>query len=92
MLDLEFFVRGLSKTDLHMQIEGSIEPQLKLDLAVLNGMKLRWDTAEALRGACRFKNLQSFLDLYFEGCKVLVIARDFNDVTRAYLRRPTRMG
>jgi adenine deaminase len=73
MIGIEAFVRGLPKTDLHMHmhIEGSIEPQLMLDLAARNGLKLRWDTAEALRGAYRFQNLQSFLDLYFEGCKVL---------------------
>ena len=92
MTDLESFVRGLPKTDLHMHIEGSIEPQLMLDLAVRNGMKLRWDTAEALRGAYQFKNLQSFLDLYFEGCKVLVTEGDFRDVTRAYLRRAHEDG
>ena len=61
-----------------------------LDLAARNGMKLRWDTAEALRCAYQFTNLQSFLDLYFEGCKVLVTERDFHDVTRAYLAGPTR--
>ena len=75
-----------------MHIEGSIEPQLMLDLAARNGLKLRWNTAEALRGAYRFQNLQSFLDLYFEGCKVLVTERDFHDVTRAYLRRAHEDG
>jgi len=92
MTGIEAFVRGLPKTDLHMHIEGSIEPQLMLDLAARNGLKLRWDTAEALHGAYRFQNLQSFLDLYFEGCKVLVTERDFHDVTRAYLRRAHRDG
>src|SRR6516165_740210 len=85
MTSLESFVRGLPKTDLHMHIEGSIEPQLMLDLAARNGMKLRWATAEALRSAYRFTSLQSFLDLYFEGCKVLVAERDFHGVTRAEL-------
>ena len=92
MTSLESFVRGLPKTDLHMHIEGSIEPQLMLDLAARNGMKLRWATAEALRSAYRFTSLQSFLDLYFEGCKVLVTERDFHDVTRAYLRRAHEDG
>ncbi|MBB5048509.1 adenosine deaminase [Rhodopseudomonas rhenobacensis] len=92
MTDIESFIRGLPKTDLHMHIEGSIEPQLMLDLAARNGMKLRWDTAEALRGAYQFDNLQSFLDLYFEGCKVLVTEGDFRDVTRAYLRRAHEDG
>jgi len=92
MTSLESFVRGLPKTDLHMHIEGSIEPQLMLDLAARNGMKLRWATAEALRSAYRFTSLQSFLDLYFEGCKVLVTERDFHDVIRAYLRRAHEDG
>ena len=92
MLDIEAFVRGLPKADLHMHLEGSIEPQLMLDLATRNGLRLRWDTAEALRAAYQFKNLQSFLDLYFEGCKVLVTEQDFYDVTRAYLRRAHEDG
>jgi adenosine deaminase len=92
MIGIEAFVRGLPKTDLHMHIEGSIEPQLMLDLAARNGLKLRWSSAEALRGAYRFQNLQSFLDLYFEGCKVLVTEGDFHDVTRAYLRRAHEDG
>jgi adenine deaminase len=92
MTGIESFICGLPKTDLHMHIEGSIEPQLMLDLAARNGLKLRWDTAEALRGAYQFQNLQSFLDLYFEGCKVLVTERDFHDVTRAYLRRAHEDG
>jgi adenosine deaminase len=92
MTGIQSFVRGLPKTDLHMHIEGSIEPQLMLDLAARNGLKLRWETAEALRHAYQFQNLQSFLDLYFEGCKVLVTERDFHDVTRAYLRRAHEDG
>jgi adenine deaminase len=87
MIGVEEFVRGLPKTDLHMHIEGSIEPQLMMDLAARNGVTLRWETADALRAAYRFQNLQSFLDLYFEGCKVLVAEDDFRDVTDAYLRR-----
>lgn len=92
MTGIEVFVRGLPKTDLHMHIEDSIEPELMLELAARNGVTLRWDTPEALRGAYRFDNLQSFLDLYFEGCKVLVTERDFRDVTRAYLRRAHEDG
>lgn len=92
MADIETFVRGLPKTDLHMHIEGSIEPQLMLDLADRNGVRLRWDTADALRGAYQFQNLTSFLNLYFEGCKVLVTERDFHDVTRAHLRRAHEDG
>ncbi|KQM27493.1 adenosine deaminase [Sphingomonas sp. Leaf11] len=86
-MDIETFVRGLPKTDLHMHLEGSIEPELMMTLAQRNGIPLRWETADALRAAYRFENLQSFLDLYFEGCRVLVTQADFHDVTRAYLNR-----
>jgi adenosine deaminase len=85
--NLDSFIRGLPKAELHMHLEGSIEPGLMLDLAKRNGMVLRWATADELRAAYQFTNLQSFLDLYFEGCRVLVTRQDFHDVTRAYLRR-----
>ena len=77
----------MPKAELHMHLEGSIEAELLLELAVRNGMRPRWETAEALRAAYRFSNLQSFLDLYYEGCRVLVQERDFYDISRAYLRR-----
>jgi adenosine deaminase len=92
MRDLSAFIRGMPKAELHMHLEGSIEPELMLDLAARNGVKLRWDTAEQLRAAYQFSNLQSFLDLYFEGCRVLVHERDFYDVARAYLRRAHEDG
>jgi adenosine deaminase len=92
MIDIETFVRGLPKTDLHMHLEGSIEPELMMELAARNGVPLRWNTADALRRAYDFRNLQSFLDLYFEGCKVLVTERDFRDVARAYLARAREDG
>ena len=92
MTNMESFVRGLPKTDLHVHIEGTIEPQMMLDLAARNGLPLRWHTADALRAAYCFNNLQSFLDLYFEGCKVLVTEHDFRDVTRAYLHRAHEDG
>jgi adenosine deaminase len=84
--DLEF-IAGLPKAELHMHIEGSIEAELMFALAERNGVALRWPTAEALRAAYTFDNLKGFLDLYYDGCRVLVTAQDFYDVTRAYLRR-----
>jgi adenine deaminase len=92
MTDLTAFIRGLPKAELHMHLEGSIEPELMLELAARNGIELRWDTAHELRAAYQFSNLQSFLDLYFEGCRVLVQEQDFYDVTRAYLRRAHEDG
>jgi len=81
------FVAGLPKAELHMHIEGSIEPALFLRLAERNDVPLRWQTEDSLRAAYRFKDLQEFLDLYYDGCRVLVRAEDFHDVTREYLQR-----
>ena len=87
MPDADAFIRCMPKAELHMHLEGSIEAELLLQLAARNGLRPRWETPEALRGAYRFRNLQAFLDLYYEGCRVLMQERDFYDITRAYLRR-----
>lgn len=92
MSGIEEFIRGLPKTDLHMHLEGSIEPALMLRLAERNGIKSRWQDPEAMRAAYQFEDLQSFLDLYFEGCRVLIQERDFYDVTHAYLHRAIEDG
>jgi adenosine deaminase len=81
------FIAGLPKAELHMHIEGSIEAELMFALAARNSVELRWPSVESLRAAYRFDNLQGFLDLYYDGCRVLVTTQDFYDVTRAYLRR-----
>jgi len=83
----EQFVAGLPKAELHMHIEGSIEPDLFLRLARRNDVAIRWDSEDALRAAYHFEDLQDFLDLYYDGCRVLVQACDFHDVTYAYLAR-----
>lgn len=88
----ETFIRGLPKTELHMHLEGSIEPELMLALASRNGVELAWDDPDRLRAAYDFDGLQSFLDLYFAGCRVLVQERDFFDVTQAYLERAVQDG
>lgn len=81
------FIAGLPKAELHMHIEGSIEPSLFMELARRNGVAIAWRSEAELRDAYRFRNLQSFLDLYYEGCRVLLHARDFQEVTRQYLTR-----
>jgi len=83
----EQFVGGLPKAELHMHLEGSIEPDLFLRLARRNGVAIRWQTEDELRAAYQFNDLQDFLNLYYDGCRVLVQAQDFFDVTREYLRR-----
>jgi len=83
----EQFLAGLPKAELHVHIEGSIEPGLFLRLARRNGVTIHWQTEEELRAAYRFTDLQDFLTLYYDGCRVLLQAQDFQDVTRDYLRR-----
>lgn len=87
MTDLTNFIRGIPKAELHVHIEGTLEPRMLFDLAARNGVALRWRSPEALRNAYAFDDLQSFLDLYYEGCGVFARGQDFYDVTRAYLRR-----
>lgn len=81
------FIAGLPKAELHMHIEGSIEPRLFMELARRNDVDIRWRSEAELREAYSFRDLQSFLDLYYDGCRVLVNAVDFQDVTREYLAR-----
>jgi adenosine deaminase len=81
------FIRALPKAELHLHLEGALEPELLFALARRNDVSLRWDTVAELRGAYEFHSLQPFLDLYYEGCRVLCHERDFYDLTRAYLTR-----
>jgi adenosine deaminase len=87
MSTLDTFIRGIPKAELHVHLEGCIEADMMFALAERNGLALRWSSPEGLRAAYRFGSLQAFLDLYYEGCRVLVQERDFYEVTRAYLRR-----
>ncbi|MBK9573758.1 MAG: adenosine deaminase [Rhodoferax sp.] len=80
-------LRAMPKAELHMHIEGSLEPELMFQLAQRNGLSLRYPSVEALRGAYVFDNLQSFLDIYHEGTLVLKTEQDFYDMTHAYLAR-----
>ena len=85
--DLERFIRNLPKAELHLHIEGTLEPELIFAIAQRNRIPLRFATVEELRRAYDFHNLQSFLDIYYEGARVLLSDRDFFDVTWAYLER-----
>src|SRR5580698_10227770 len=75
------------KAELHMHIEGSLEPEQIFAFARRNKVKLAYDSVEALRAAYAFTDLQSFLDIYYAGASVLLEAQDFYDMTRAYLER-----
>ncbi len=79
------FVTGLPKVELHLHIEGTLEPELLFMLAERNGVALPYSDVESLRAAYQFSNLQSFLDLYYQGASVLQSQQDFFDLTWAYL-------
>jgi adenosine deaminase len=81
------FIEGLPKAELHLHIEGTIEPETLFRLAARNGVKLPYDSVDALRAAYDFSNLQDFLDLYYQGMAVLQKQEDFYDVTWAYLEK-----
>ena len=81
------FLRGLPKAELHIHIEGSLEPELIFALARRNGVALPYESVEALRAAYAFTDLQSFLDIYYAGASVLLAEADFFDMAWAYFLR-----
>jgi adenosine deaminase len=87
MTDIARFIEGLPKAELHIHIEGSLEPELMLALAERNKVALRFASIETLRAAYRFANLQDFLYLYYEGMKVLLHEQDFYDLAMAYFAK-----
>lgn len=80
-------LRRMPKAELHIHIEGSLEPELIFALAARNGLALPYANVEALRSAYAFTNLQSFLDIYYAGASVLLTEQDFYDMARAYFVR-----
>jgi len=86
-MDVEQLIRTIPKAELHIHIEGSLEPELMFEIAKRNGVSLRYRSVDELRRAYNFSDLQSFLDIYYEGAHVLRTERDFYDMTAAYLRR-----
>jgi adenosine deaminase len=80
-------LRAMPKAELHIHIEGSLEPELIFALAKRNGLALPYDSVEALRRAYAFTDLQSFLDIYYAGASVLLKEADFHDMAMAYFAR-----
>lgn len=80
-------LRAMPKAELHIHIEGSLEPELIFALAQRNGVSLSYASVEALRSAYAFTDLQSFLDVYYAGASVLLTAQDFEDMAMSYFRR-----
>lgn len=83
----EHALRHMPKAELHIHIEGSLEPELMFALAQRNGMALPYADVQALRQAYAFNNLQSFLDIYYAGASVLIHEQDFFDMAWAYLQK-----
>jgi adenosine deaminase len=81
------FIAGLPKAELHLHIEGSLEPELMLALAKRNGIALPFADVEAVRQAYAFSRLQDFLDIYYQGAQVLLTRADFHDLGMAYFER-----
>lgn len=87
MQDLKTFYTGMPKAELHMHIEGSLEPELMFELAARNKIDLPFASVEDVRKAYDFSNLQDFLDIYYQGMGVLITEQDFYDLTFAYLTK-----
>lgn len=81
------FIARLPKAELHLHIEGSLEPELMFELAQRNGVNIPFASVEEVRAAYDFSNLQDFLDIYYQGMGVLLKEQDFFDLTMAYLER-----
>lgn len=84
---MKSFIEGLPKAELHIHIEGSLEPELMFELAARNNISLPFGSIEGVRKAYNFSDLQSFLDIYYAGAGVLIKEQDFYDMTWAYLKK-----
>lgn len=87
MSHMENFIQSLPKIELHLHIEGSLEPELMFALAQRNEIDIPFKSVEEVREAYNFSNLQDFLDIYYQGMNVLQTEQDFYDLTMAYLER-----
>jgi adenosine deaminase len=91
-INTDQLIEHLPKAELHVHIEGTLEPEMMLALAQRNNVELPYDTVEEIHAAYEFDGLQDFLDLYYAGMSVLIEERDFRDLTRAYLDKMAEQG
>ena len=87
LTSIERFIDGLPKAELHMHLEGSLEPEQMFELAKRNRVNLPFRSVDEIRQAYNFSNLQDFLDIYYQGTNVLLNEQDFFELTLAYCRR-----
>ena len=86
-MSLKTFIENMPKAELHLHIEGTLEPEMMMVLADRNGVSLSYDSVNEIRQAYDFTNLQDFLDLYYAGMSVLIEQQDFFDLAWAYLKK-----
>ena len=89
-MDLKTLIKQIPKAELHLHIEGTLEPGLMMQLAQRNGVEIPYVSVEEIRSAYEFSDLQSFLDIYYAGAQVLIEEQDFYDLTWAYLERAAK--
>src|SRR2546422_134637 len=87
MTELRAVIEGMPKAELHLHLEGTLEPERKFELARRNGVPLPYVSVEEMRAAYDFDDLASFLAVYYEGMGVLLAGRDFHDLAIAYFRK-----
>jgi adenine deaminase len=87
MTGLSSFIEGMPKAELHLHLEGTLEPELKFELAARNGLELPYRSVDEMRAAYDFDDLPSFLAVYYEGMSVLVTEQDFYDLAMAYFQK-----
>jgi len=92
MTDLDAFIAGLPKAELHLHIEGSLEPEQMFAFVQRNGVDIPFKTVDEVRAAYAFSNLQDFLDIYYAGANVLRTQQDFHDLAMAYFDRAAADG
>ena len=84
---LRQFIEAAPKSEIHLHLEGSFEPELMFEIAKRNNIQIPFDSIEAVKAAYKFNNLQEFLDIYYAGANVLITEQDFFDLTWAYLTK-----
>src|SRR5215471_16747419 len=87
MNEIMSFIEGMPKAELHVHLEGTLEPELKFELASRNGLDLPYGSVDEMRAAYDFDDLPSFLAVYYEGMSVLLGEPDFYDLATAYFRK-----
>lgn len=89
---IEKFIKNLPKAELHLHIEGTLEPEMMFELAQRNNIDLPYESVSQVKEAYNFDNLESFLDIYYQGSQVLQKEQDFYDLTWAYLEKANRQN